>query len=396
MTDHRLILELDFGRETAEKPGAAGRSAVTTIPVAGPFVAHPDGAGGLLGRIPGWAGWEPVTATIEVAGGGVDPDDAALLEAYQRQAPAWFIWTGLGPCGFFANAPRQPIVAEYAITTNGTRLIEPAIQLDGAAETQVGAPTGFSGTITMRRLFAANTTGQLLVGDFAAPAELGATTADLGEVVASRLQQLAFPRTPVSLGLDSQGDPELVYACKATFSDPWSRVWVGPSDIGLAVDQIPDTLREVTAARLRHFPSIFVRRTEYVRGVRAPGPASSQQVNQVQSAPCVLVTQRSPTHSRWRLWVDGRLAEVVVAHEVGSDWRTPKQVWNGLFARFVLSAEVTTPFPTYRVVTDGVLNTFHQQGVIGRNGFLEAAEFAEFYDSNAEDPISVQEVLVDV
>lgn len=388
MTDHRIALELDMGRESAEKPGSATLTATTTIAVNGELEAHPDGGGGLLGRIRGWNGYEVVRAEIQLP--GVDEAEwnnaLGIVDSFNQ----WFV-LGLSPGvlpDWFLNS--RPIGTASWQNANGYNIVEPAIQIDGLALAQVNGATEFRGLVELRRLLASRTSGQLLVGDFVSSNQLGPSNFDVGPFVSARMQAVRFGTAPVDLGPKSDDTRDLVHQCTATFSDPWARVWVGPGDIGIAPEQLPPDLVLISGDKLKRFPSIFVRRTELVRGLRAATSASMNPVNVPQSGPLVLVTQRPPTHSRWRLWIDGRMADVVLEHPEGSDLRTPKAVWNAVIASRLLGASVTEPWPTFRAEIELTGRAFYQWGVIGRDSHLEAAEFVEFLDEDLSS-ISVEQ-----
>lgn len=376
----------------AEKAGNAGLGATTTIRVEGPLIAHPDGGGGLLGRIPGWAGFEPIHVWLELP--GVDPGSWVTARGRPSLGPAGVTWLiqNTPDTTDTSNGPRVTAVASYSDNPAGEQVIEPAIQLDGPALAAAGAPVSFRAMVDLRRLLSMNTSGQLLVGDFATVAQLGPTPNDLDAYLVNALTRVRFTGSNVTLAVASAGLPaRVVNQCSVTFSDPWARVWLGPADIGLGPQQLPPDLALVSAERLRLFPSIFIRRNEYIHAVRAPTGASENPVNTPQSAPRVIITRRPPTYSRWRLWIDGRMADVWVRHPEGSDLRTPYLVWNAVFAAQFLRATVTEPFPVYRQIIDLGGTTYHVQGLMGRNTYLEAAEFVAFGDDD-QDQVGLMEV----
>ncbi len=372
MADLRTILEVDFGRETAESAGASGVQATSTVPVAGPLLAHPDGGGGLLGPLPGWVGWEPITATIQV-----EPSTNSWLSgrAVEGETRWWVEGQGGMLPDYFANG-RNALVAAYGIG-GGFARIEPALQIDGNALAQAGAPASFRGSVEFRRLFSPSTSGQLLVGDYANDADMNPPPDDLDAHTRRVLNQLRYAGSSVNVSTSSS-TTRLVQSCAATFSDPWGRVWLGPGDLGIGENQLPPDVGLQSASRLRAFPSIFLRRTSTVRGVRSPTSASDNPVNTPQSAARLIITRDRPAFSRWRLFVDKRLADVWVQHPEGSDLRTPLAVWNAVFAADALSRAHADPFPVWRFIPDLPQGRWVIQGNIARLTFLEAAEFVGF------------------
>lgn len=378
MPQRRVIFELDLGREPAESPGGPVLTATATTAVSGVLLANPDAGTGFVGLFPGWWGYEPIAATLRIL--PVGQDGQAVLWAYQGVAE-WFVHGQLVVnAGITANGGRQCLFATHNVAPIPTTLTEPGFALDGAALALWDAPASYTGTVEFRRLFASNTSGQLLVGEFAEPTELdpGGFGLDARTRIELQHARMAGPQVTLPGG-------GIVHQCNRTYVDPWSRVWLGPGDIGLGAAQLPPSLDLVTANALRNFPSIFLRRTDSVRGVRAPSAASSNGVNTGQAAPAVFQVVRPPLYSRWRIWIDSRFADVIVAHPVGSDFRTPAAAWNGVWAAAALGIQdYHNPLPIYRRIDGGGDDpTFAVQGHITRVPYLEAAEFVEFFDDSA-------------
>lgn len=378
MADRRVIFELDLGREPAESPGGVVTTATATTRVTGSLVANPDGAGGLVGLFPGWWGYEPIAATLRIT--PIGGDDAAMIQAFEG-VDTWFVHsqTTLPNAGITANAGRDCLFATHNIAPVPTTITEPGFALAGVAQALWDAPTNFDGTVEFRRLFASTTTGQLIVGEFVSETELDPDGYGLDARTRVELQHARMAGAGVTLNGGA-----VVNQCNRTYVDPWSRVWLGPGDVGLGARQLPPSLDLITGEALRRFPSIFLRRAETVRGVRAPTAATANGVNTGQSAPAIYQVVRPPLYSRWRIWVDGRMADVIVAHPAGSDFRTPVAAWNGVWAADGLGRQdYRNPLPIYRRVEPEVEEDppiFAVQGHITRMPFLEAAEFVEFFD----------------
>lgn len=377
MADRRVIFELDLGREPAESPGGVVTTATATTRVTGSLVANPDGAGGLVGLFPGWWGYEPIAATIRITPIGLE--NAVIVESHEG-LNTWFVHNQtVANVGITANAGRDCLFASHNVAPIPTTILQPGFALDGDAESLWAAPDAFDGVVEFRRLFAANTTGQLLVGEFAAETELDPNGFGLDARTRVELQHARMAGVGVTLNGGT-----VVHQCNRTYVDPWSRLWLGPGDVGLGARQLPPSLDLITAESLRRFPSIFIRRADSIRGVRAPAAATDNGVNTGQSAPAIYQVNRPPLFSRWRLWLDGRLADVILAHPAGSDFRTPVAAWNGVFAADALQRQdYRNPLPIYRRVEPANPNEppiFAVQGHITRMPFLEAAEFVEFFD----------------
>lgn len=377
MPQRRVIFEMDLGREPAESPGGVVLTATATTRVTGSLVANPDGAGGLVGLFPAWWGYEPIAATLRIT--PVGEDGQALIWAHEG-IDEWFVHGRLVVnAGSTANAGRDCLFATHNVAPIPTTLTEPGFALDGATAALWDAPAAYDGTVEFRRLFAANTSAQLLVGEFAEPTELDPDGFGLLARTRIELQHARFAGPQVTLPGGG-----VVNQCNRTYVDPWSRVWLGPGDIGLGPSQLPPSLDLVTGQALRNFPSIFVRRTDSLRGVRAPSGASANAVNTGQAAPAVFRVDRPPLYSRWRIWIDSRFADVIVAHPEGSDFRTPAAAWNGVWAAAALQIQdYRSPLPIYRrIAADGEDPVYAVQGHITRVPYLEAAEFVEFFDDD--------------
>jgi len=373
MADLRVIIEVDYGRETAESGGGSGLASTATVPVSGALIAHPDGGGGLLGRIPAWVGWEPMAANIEV-----EPRTNAWLNsrAINGDTRWWIEGQGAGLPDHFPNT-RQPLTAAWSLGT-GQQIIEPAIQIDGLALAQAGAPATFRGSVEFRRLLSPSTSGQLLLGDYADDTEMNPAPDDLSAYVERTLNRLRFAGSRTNVGDDA--NPRVALSCNGTFADPWGRVWLGPVDIGVGPGQLPVDIPNQSAARLRLFPSIFLRRASTVRGIRAAQSASQNPVTTPESAARLIVTRTRPAFSRWRLLVDKRLADVWIEHPGTEDLRTPLEVWNTVIVGDALGRAHADPFPVWRFIPDLPAGRWAQQGCIARNTFLEAAVFVGFAD----------------
>jgi hypothetical protein len=376
MPQRRITLELDLGRQPAEAPGAAVTTATATHVISGALVANPDGAGGVIGLFPGWQGYEPIEVRLRLTPPDAE-DDQFLVWGYEG-TDTWWV-EGANPAtnsGNQTNAGRDCLFATHNVAPIPTTIVEPGFAVDGNTRALFPAATAFEGTVALRRIFAANTTGQLLVGEFAEENELGPDGFSLDERTRVELQEARFAGVRVELNSGL-----VINNCARAYVDPWSRVWLGPGDLGLGNDELPPSLDLITANSLRRFPSIFVRRADYIRGVRAPTAASSNAVNTGPAAPNVYQVIRPPTHSRWRIWLDSRMCDVVLAHPVGSDLRTPAAAYNAVFAAGILNVQqYANPVPIYRRINDPVTPSFAIQGHITRTPFLEAAEFVEFMD----------------
>jgi len=157
-------------------------------------------------------------------------------------------------------------------------------------------------------------------------------TVDSGEVkVRALLNHFVNAPGNYQLGINSAGVPVVARDCGFAALAPEAAVFIDPSDIGNNNEQIPAAVAANTAAHFRFHPSVFVRRTPYIRCVQrvvrdaisiTGEPAQPITINSVTTA---------PTASTWYVVIDGCGQIVTLAHPGGSDLRRPRDIWNSLW-----------------------------------------------------------------
>lgn len=170
-----------------------------------------------------------------------------------------------------------------------------------------------------------------------------------------------------------------VFCYGAAFAkpDPRGYIWTKPGDVGLGPNQIPPTVAANDPARYRFFPGFFALRGGPVQEIKSLGPVPSDAITTQPGSLPVVIVNRPPTHSRWLVGHDGTISDVIVAHPLGSDLRTPLQIFSAIWA-----FPTQPPIPTYTPTITGPNRTFAITGKISRQ-FTDFVRFIEPLDGTA-------------
>ena len=172
------------------------------------------------------------------------------------------------------------------------------------------------------------------IGEFYADPPDG--NAGAAQVIGRLQNSLTHPTSKFSLGIDSTGNPLELDECSFASLGPDARVWIEPGDIGNAVDQIPASVADNSASKFRFHPSVFLRRTRYIRSIErcfADGlplvqpNVGSQPIN-------IRVVNADPLVSTWLIIVDGVSSIVEVDHG-GEDLRRPRDIWQQIWVPLI-------------------------------------------------------------
>lgn len=200
-------------------------------------------------------------------------------------------------------------------------------------------------------------------------------SAQLQELIASIPQGTAR----YALGVNSSGATVYANDCQFAAIDPSGRLFIEPTDIGNSNEQIPSDVANNSALHYRFHPSVFLRRTAYVRHLRRclTDLNSIDTVGEWQPLRLTQVND-APTASKWLISVDGVVQIVELTHPVGSDYRRPRDIWNNVWVPILQSASGYAS-PTLFAGSGGAFNS----GVAVAATRLQYLEYARCIDVTA-------------
>lgn len=174
------------------------------------------------------------------------------------------------------------------------------------------------------------------------------------------------------LGVTSGGQTLRVYDCGYAGLSPAAAVIMRPEDVGFNAEQIPaSTTLSNTAERFRFHPSVFLRRTAYLRALSRQTQDPLDITVGVSSQPITIWTiPAALPYSDWVISVDGATHLVRVPHPQGSDLRRPRDIWNQVWVP-ILAGSQSGETPVEFLGLDGV-----QTGVGAVGSRLRYLEYA--------------------
>lgn len=205
-------------------------------------------------------------------------------------------------------------------------------------------------------------------------------------------KQLAVAGGRVDLGVELGGQPLILTDVGQAYPRADNTYFIRASDVGVQPGQIPPTIAANVSSALRLQPSVFVRETSDIRGLKGDAVTTENPdpITVAGGAPTLLDVVRAPTHSRWILEIDSSRIEVVVAHPAGSDLRRPKEVWQAVWRGLLAStnakgsgtANGLQHFSTFITSAGGGSRLFFSRGLIRGLRYLQCATFVEPLDSS--------------
>lgn len=374
MTEYRNTFELNFRRSKGE---SAGVGVADTVAVRRGTITIPGGSTGLI-LTPTIA---PITseriqeAELIVTSG---TEKNMLLKTW-RGLTGWSILTGGLPAAtghtWEINAGTDQSVIVQAVGFD----YKDVLQFSGAAAVAINSLSGPQTLewkiLVSKNLVVGNATSVLF--DTYVDDQLD-TLPDLGPLSARTLNQL-----------HAQGGAFLVLAVSGnqqiSVNNASGAYGYGPpiilaTDVGLGFGQIPAEPADWTAARFGAHPRVFIRHSgSHSWGVKQLSPAAfgSTEVTLADDTDMEpLIASRRPSHSLWRILLEGELIDVIVAHPIGLDLRRPRDIWNRVWAAAIGGAELPI-FGTYGV---GGFRRFYQRGLLRNLHFLDYAYCLDLFD----------------
>lgn len=343
---------------------------------AAPLTADPVNVGALVATLPQLAGLQlrRVEAT-PVTGAG----SPVVKQTSWAGDGSWI--TNL----LLANvdAPNGALLTmqDSSVLASGAELPQPLVRLAGAA---LGAHVAVPTEINLEILFSRGGPQ-----DFG-PIQFGAIVNDATDtlpdlsVFIDALEATLKTQRSWSIGVGAGGVD--VQALTAQFAGLSASgvIWVRAGQVGNQPYQIPATVLNNDVSHYRFFPSVFVRRVDYVANLYATSPAKASPITTLAGALPIFEVIRRPTHSRWVLTVDGVPRDLVVAHGAG-DYRTPLEIWNSVLVPQLQAGTLQT-FEPY--ATSPTTRAFARTGSVWNTAYVDAAAFVEPLDDQTA-PIAV-------
>lgn len=298
-----------------------------------------------------------------------------------RGAPGWMIHLpGAVPHDFALNAVGDATIVEDQNAPNLDR--RDTLQITGAAATALGNVTGaatlqFFGEVA-KTLTVSQSSSVLLDAFF-------------DDTIDGVLPNLTLFLTRVRQKITSQGPGLLVLAQLGqqtiSINGASAAFGLGPpiirnTDVGNGFGQIPVAPANWTAAAFAAHPRIFFRPSTHITAIRqiSPFPVGAPAITADSANLFPLQAQRPPTHSSWRILLEGNIMDVIVAHPLGSDLRRPRDIWQKVWLPAI--GIKTTPIFDYFFVgfAPDPSRSFYTVGLLNNLDNLDYAYCLDLYD----------------
>ena len=354
MSEHAAVYEILAGRDSANgthRPQTTwtlrgnvvvseGANVTALVPGTGPIPANPTFHMPPSGYRPnGGASMSPaahVVARIDTALGRI------AVEAYAGETVVMVNGAALDNGGVVALDPE-------ALVSLGRQAPPVRLTLGGAAEAAVLGEGGITGTGSMLVHLAYPGLMQYAgLQHFLDYENQPPDSAANGtERLRSLIEQINRGGSQTVLGLTGAGAPVLVNDCGFAGGAPEGVVFVEPGDIGNAPEQIPISVGQNSAAHFRYHPSVFLRRTDYVRQVsRQTSDPVAVNATAQGSQPIMIAQIVEPLQaSDWWIVVDGVGYNVRLRHPFGigaPDVRRPRDIWNRVWVPILQGSQAAS------------------------------------------------------
>ncbi len=374
MTQYRLNLELNDVRTKSESAGvgvsqtlAPRQGPITLAAVANTIVVPPIG---VVTR-------ERLQRARLVfrTGGVVD----TMAETW-RGLPGWFIHAAAGN-SFEANGAGDDTIIEWQNAPLMDR--RDVLQITGAAATALGNVTGpatleFSGEVT-----------KTLVTRQSSSALFDAFFDDTIDGLFNNLQTFLERIRKQIVG---QGGGLLVLAQQGnnviSINGAAAAFGLGPpiitnTDTGNGFGQIPASPANWSAAAFAAHPRVFYRPSSHLFHIQElqPSPPSAA-VELTSDLPLFpLLAARPPTHSLWRVLIEGNILDIVIAHPANSDLRRPRDIWQKVWLPAIASNTLTTYNFFFFGLAPNLVRVFYSVGLLNNVALLDYAYCLDLYDA---------------
>lgn len=307
-------------------------------------------------------------------------------------------WRDYDTWSFLSNGPVSQTLDVNALTAPSPTTPQQVVRFEGNAAaliaTLFGDVTGFYCSCEVRDRFARYERSRLtaFIDD-----SQGSDTNLSYPFLLGELEKQLSGGVRDQVGTTGGGVGIFADDCAGAFV-PWDGcLFIEPAD-----PLIPALFANNTAAIFRQRPSVFFRRSQYIRRLEGMNDAEGisnrarigfdpRAITAFQPF-ALLEVVRAPTHSRWGFVVDGHYEEVIIAHPAASDFRTGLDIWNNVIVPAIRASSARgLDLPFFRVHQVGLdftaPLTFSQIGILRSLEYLQYAELKQHYDANASTPI---------
>lgn len=143
--------------------------------------------------------------------------------------------------------------------------------------------------------------------------------------------------------------------CNFAGISPAGEIYIRPEDVGAGAGQITSGSNvNNTAATFRLYPGVFMRRTNYVRGIqRMTRDATAINVAGATQPLTILSVTSAITFSDWLVIVDGVPAIVRLNHPANTDYRRARDIWNNVWVPIITGSQSPISASTFASI-DGI------------------------------------------
>lgn len=300
------------------------------------------------------SGLQRVTGFVKTTDGS-----GASISQHEQKA-SWMV------DGLFTNNTGASIGEESVATGSGRASPDLELLFIGDVKTAIDLLTGDPNQIDIvtERIISEYTGGPQFIEFENKPPNTTESSADA-------LRRLLYKLGSGGGGNFSLGGDLVANNCRFAAVNPWGSVYIRPEDINAGAQDIPDSVTNNTAEHFRAHPSVFFRRTDYIRQItRGYQDSTSVNTGGGQGMPLeVIVVADDPETTLWLFVIDGVHTVVRVIHPSGSDLRRPRDIWNALIEPLVNGAPALGLSPIFANVQDDATESI----LIGRLAYLQYA-----------------------
>lgn len=381
MTEYRFTFELNHHRQKSESPGLA---LADSVAIRSGSVALGAGDNTIIAPANVAAEYQERIQRADVI--VVNTADAGIagsrMTTDRGMNGFWYIETPAGVGALVANAPGDGSIVRQLV--NG--LPVECLQITGAAAAVVSDLTGPALVRTCCYVSrhadnAAAVQSSAITVDFFADSSID-TLPDVASVAERYLTQLRL-RGGGTLTLAEFGNGSKItipYACGAyTFGPPI----IIAADIGIGNGQIPANPADYTAARFKPHPRVFLRASSQMWAAQHLYPKTTGNPTAITSDTALVpvLAARRPTHSLWRIWVEGNTLDVILAHPTNLDLRRPRDIWTSVL---VPAIERQLPLEHFGMHLTAQAREFYSRGILRDFHYIDAAACLDLFDGSLE------------
>lgn len=391
MTEYRFTFELSNRRGKGESPGLSvfdptgRRSGFVTLPAGNSTILAPTIAEYCFEKI-------QKAECILTAGA-----DVALIGTRfttWRGLNGWFIETPGAPpvINFYTNAVGDPTILEMPVF--GDR--KDVLQITGAAATALSDLSGpgnvvFNVDVSRTNYFSspsyADQSSTIVFDDYLD--DMVDALPNLAPVAAKRLKTLQGQGGGLIVLAETINQKISVTSCCAAL--PFGPPIIVAADIGNGFGQIPALPANWTAAVFKPHPRVFIRpsnTTGWAIQHLGPSPIGNPTPLTSDSAVYPILASRAPTHSAWRIGLDGTVKDVIIAHPANSDLRRPRDIWNKVWVPAISTEKAINTYAYYFVgLSPNFTRSWFSRGIVSGLEYLDFAYCLDLFDNDGGTPL---------